>query len=296
MTKSVIIRIDVDSVEGIRNAIPFYLKELGKHNFQASFFIPLGQNNVLKAALWRIWRPSFWKQSFYMKPWKTYTWFDKDVDKTGDIGAGHPEVLRMIEEHGHEIALHGYDHATISDNAYSMSAVDYRKQIDMACEAYRDILGHDPAGTGSPGRRYNQVFADVQDPMEFLYASDVGGPEPCQVRVGDRVSSTIQVPVNIESVFSIVVRNRGNHKKSLDDLISQIEACDDFLCLLLHTEYDYVHFRDHLRDLFTHMADNGYKGIRCDHYAEQLKAEDLPIKEVKYGQWDGAVGPIAYTD
>lgn len=291
-----LIRIDVDSVEGIREGVDFYLNLFSKYGFRASFFVPMGGNNVITAGLKRAFRPSFWRQVYYMKPWRTYRLFDPGVDRGGEIGRGHPEVLRSIVENGHEVALHGFDHAYISDHAYELDEVAYGEQIDTATAAYEEILGRPPAGTGTPAWRCNETILKVQDDRNFSYASDLIGAGPCRLRVGDYRSSTPQVPANIDNVFPLVVRFRGDHRKVLDYLKQQILSRGDYVAMTAHTEYEFVHFGKEMEELFSFMADNGLLGERYDRFAATLDAARLPEKEVGYYAYDGAVGRVAAAD
>lgn len=296
MVKPVLIRIDVDSVEGMRNGVTHYIETLNKLGFKASFFVPFGPNNILTASIGRIWRPSFWKQAYYMKPWKTYRLFDENYDKAIEIGKGHPEIVKYMWEQGFEVALHGYDHAYISNNAYSMTADSYRHQMRLASDAYEEILGTSPAGTGTPAWRYTEEIARVQDSMNFQYASDLVGTGPCLTRLGSYVSPTIQIPINIDNVFPLVVWFKGNHKKVVEYLKKQILNRDDYICLTIHTEYEFVHFKDEMTELFEFMAENGLTGMRYDHFSGILDDTKLPVKDVGYYTYNGAVGPVASTE
>ncbi len=295
MSKTVLIKIDVDSVEGMRSGVPFYLETLARFGFSASFFIPFGPNNVVSAGLRRMWRPAFWRQVYYMKPWRTYRLFDADFDKSLEIGKGHPDMVRAIRDAGFEVALHGYDHALISNDAYNMTSEAYAEQLRLARDAYRDILGTDPVGTGAPAWRFNETTARVQDGMNFAYASDMIGDGPCWVKVGDYLSTTVQVPINIDNVFPLVVEFKGDHARTLDYLKRQVSARDDYICMTIHTEYEYVHFRREMTELFRFMAENDMRGQRFDRFVEKLPKTDLPNKDVGYCSYNGAVGDVAST-
>ena len=296
MANPVLIRIDVDSVEGIHNGVDFYLELFEKYGFKASFFVPMGPNNIVSAGLKRMFRPAFWKQVYYMKPWQTYSLVGGKYDRASEIGGGAPDILKKIVDHGHEVALHGYDHAYISDNAYNLSTEEYSAQIERAQETYGRILGGRPAGTGSPAWRCNETMLRVQDKLGFEYSSDFIGTVPCKVKVGDYQSSTIQVPANLDNVFPLVVRNRGNHDKVLDYLKNQIDERGDYVAMTIHTEYEFVQFGKHMDKLFRFMSETGRVGERYDTYAKSLDHSTLPVKEISYYSYDGAVGNVAATD
>ncbi|MEG3618617.1 DUF2334 domain-containing protein [Magnetovibrio sp. PR-2] len=296
MTRPVLIRIDVDSIEGIRNGVDFYLELFEKYGFKASFFVPMGPNNIVSAGLKRALKPAFWKQVYYMKPWQTYNLLDNSQDRSCEIGGGAPEVLQKIIAHGHEVALHGYDHAFISDNAYTLSPEQYKEQLDLALKTYSSALNGRPKGTGSPAWRCNETMLRVQDGLDFSYASDFIGTGPCRVKIGEYVSPTIQVPANLDNVFPLVVRHKGNHDKVLDYLKRQIDSRGNYVAMTIHTEYEFVQFGKHMDKLFQFMAQTGRVGERYDRYAEKLDASTLPLKKISYYSYDGAVGNVAATD
>ena len=296
MAKPVLIRVDVDSVEGIRNGVDFYLELFDKYGFKASFFVPMGPNNAVSAGLKRAFRPSFWKQVYYMKPWQTYRLFDRQYDRSAEIGGGAPEVLQKIVAHGHEVALHGYDHAFISDNAYLITSEQYFSQIEQARGVYGRTLGGVPAGTGSPAWRCNENTLRVQDQLGFTYASDFIGTEPCRIKIDEYLSTTPQVPANVDNVFPLVVRYRGDHDKTLDYLKRQIDTRGDYVAMTVHTEYEFVQFGNYMDKLFRFMVDTGRVGERYDRLAATLEISALPEKELSYYSYDGAVGKVAATD
>jgi len=296
LTRPALIRIDVDSVEGIHNGVDFYLELFEKYGFKASFFVPMGPNNVVSAGLKRALRPAFWKQVYYMKPWQTYNLFGSEYDRGAEIGGSAPEVLQKIIAHGHEVALHGYDHAYISDNAYTLTPEEYSDQITKARNIYANAIGGVPAGTGSPAWRCNENMLRIQDQQGFAYASDFIGTEPCRIKIGDYASRTPQVPANLDNVFPLAVRYGGNHDKVLDYLKGQIDERGDYVAMTVHTEYEFVQFGKHMDKLFQFMADAGRVGERYDRYADTLDVAALPEKELSYYSYDGAVGNVAATD
>ncbi|MBT3368104.1 MAG: polysaccharide deacetylase family protein [Rhodospirillaceae bacterium] len=292
----VLIRIDVDSIEGIHKGVDFYLELFEKYGFKASFFVPMGPNNVVSAGLMRISQPAFWKQVYYMKPWQTYRLLDKQFDRNAEIGGGAPAVLKKIVGHGHEVALHGYDHAYISDNAYSLTPEQYSNQINRARDIYHGALGGVPSGTGSPAWRCDEKTLRVQDQLGFTYASDFIGSEPCRVKIGEYTSSTPQIPANLDNIFPLVVRYRGNHDKALDHLKRQIDDRGDYVAMTIHTEYEFVQFGRHMDKLFRFLVNTGRVGERYDCHAATLDVAALPEKELSYYSYDGAVGKVAATD
>lgn len=295
-SKSLLIRIDVDSVMGLSEGTPFYLDLLDRMGFKATFFIPLGPNRLLRAACRRLLDPGFWKQCYYMKPWQTYFKRRSSSDLGCNIGLSNPDIMVEIEARGHEVGLHGYDHAYISNRAYLMTPEEYRRELERTFTTYVEILGHPPSGTASPAWRSNETMLKVQDKYDFKYASDMFGLSPTYVKTNGYHSTTLQLPTNTDPVFPLVVNHRGDKEKVLKNLIHQIEMHAGSPTLHLHTEYEFVHFRDELEQLFNYLARNNYKSVCYNQFAADLKDMLYSHKEIIYFKYPGAFGYVAGTE
>lgn len=291
MGADVFVRVDVDSSRGLAEGVPFYLDLFEELGWGATFCIPMGPNDLVPAAFRRLLDFGFWRQCWYMQPWKTHLGGGKHHPR--DIGLGNPDMVREIERRGFEVALHGFDHALISNKAYEMSADRYREQLDKAVEAYVGILGHEPAGTASPAWRCSRTMLEVQDGMGFVYASDLFGKAPGYVEADGYVSSVPQIPCSTDPVFPLVVDNRGDKKAAFAELEAQLLASRQFASLLLHTEYDVIHCRDEVAGLLRLLKSKGVGGDSLVVASSGAQIDKRAFRSVVYRKYHGAFGLVA---
>ena len=291
MTNTVQIRIDVDSCHGLAHGVPFYLRLLKRYGFGATFFVPMGPNKLQQAVWRRLRQPLFWKQLWYFKPWSALS-AGRRCEFGPEIGAGNPDMLKRIEDECCEVALHGYDHAMISNRAYSMTESEYACQIDKSLDLYVKTLGHLPQGTASPAWRCSEMILRVQDRYGFAYASDLCGKGPCFVESNGYVSHTIQIPTNVDTVFALVMKMGGDRNAALGAMKSQIQN-EENPVLILHTEYDFLHFNGQLESLFSWLADRGYGAESFTDLNRCIERSDIPQKKLSYTLYEGAYGQVA---
>ena len=64
----------------------------------------------------------------------------------GWVAQRHPALLRRIAEAGHEVASHGWDHKRV----FTLSAAEFRADLERARLAIEDACGVSPAGYRAP--------------------------------------------------------------------------------------------------------------------------------------------------
>jgi polysaccharide deacetylase family protein (PEP-CTERM system associated) len=64
----------------------------------------------------------------------------------GWVAERYPALIRRIAEAGHEIASHGWDHKRV----FTMSAAEFRADLERARIAIEDACGQSPAGYRAP--------------------------------------------------------------------------------------------------------------------------------------------------
>jgi polysaccharide deacetylase family protein (PEP-CTERM system associated) len=64
----------------------------------------------------------------------------------GWVAQRYPALVRRIAEAGHEVASHGWDHRRV----FTLSAAEFRADLERARIAIEDACGHSPAGYRAP--------------------------------------------------------------------------------------------------------------------------------------------------
>lgn len=90
----------------------------------------------------------------------------------GQVAEKHPELIRRIARHGHEIASHGYDHRII----YKQSPAEFKEDVKKSTGLISDVCGKPVKGFRAPSWSITKdsLWAlDILQEMGFLYDSSI---------------------------------------------------------------------------------------------------------------------------
>jgi len=137
------LKIDVDTLQGLREGVPALARILKEWGIRASFFVALGPDCSGRAVL-RVFR----QRGFLKKMWRTKapavyglkTMLYGTVLPAPVIGEQAGEILPRLAEAGHEVGLHGYNHVRWHDSLLKMSPEDVKNEVTCAQEAFISIF------------------------------------------------------------------------------------------------------------------------------------------------------------
>ncbi|KQC14389.1 MAG: hypothetical protein APR63_05745 [Desulfuromonas sp. SDB] len=198
-TKKCYLRIDGDTFWGISAGIPRLLELLSDLKVPASFFLTTGGDDSW-ASLPRIFRENGFakrilklRRSYLKPPAKIKTPPFREI------------ALNLISR-GHEIGVHGYNHFHwIRDFKYltPLRAINIIRQSKCA---FKQRYGVTPPYTGAPGWRMSFPVLELQDELNFDFASDVRSAYPFLPKSSKgKVLSTVQIPVNLPTLDEILM-------------------------------------------------------------------------------------------
>jgi len=79
----------------------------------------------------------------------------------GYVAERHPRLIERVREHGHELAVHGYAHRSVT----RLRPDEFASEIDRASEALERITGEPPAGHRAP---YFSINSDMAWAFDLL--------------------------------------------------------------------------------------------------------------------------------
>lgn len=99
-----------------------------------------------------------------------------DVEATffvvGELAANYPDLVRRIDDAGHEIGSHGHTHTPLFD----LTPAAFEQELRQSAAAIRRATGTDPAGFRAPNFSITRATAwafDVLEASEYSYDSSV---------------------------------------------------------------------------------------------------------------------------
>ena len=88
---------------------------------------------------------------------------------TGYFAEREPQIVRMIDKAGHEVASHGYSHADLRE--YNKS--DLKAEISRSTEVLSELVSHGIAGFRAPKCYVNQDIIAILAELGYCYDSSV---------------------------------------------------------------------------------------------------------------------------
>lgn len=204
LKKVIAIRVDVDTLVGLRKGVPNLLKLFSRHNIKATFFVVMGPDQMGRHAK-RFKKKGYAKRILSINPLRLMrkyglvSFFYGTLLPPPLIGESNPDLLKTIVSQGHELGIHGYDHNKWADFSESLSKEEVAVEFTKAFFAYKRIFGKGPLSSAAPNWRSHERLFCIEDEHNLQYASDLRGYYPFRPSVDGRSFSTLQIPVTLSS-------------------------------------------------------------------------------------------------
>ena len=288
------IRVDVDTLVGLRKGVDNLLNLFRDFGIQASFFIPMGPDTLGRVAR-RIGRRGFINRILKLNPIKLLKnyglkpFFYGTLLSPPNIGKDHPDILKRIQANGHEVGIHGYDHAEWQDHYDELDNTELLNQIKLAIDSYSIIFGVPPNCSAAPGWRANENTLSIQDSFNFLYLSDFRGRCPFYPKIGSKKFKTLQIPVTLPTLDEV-----GLNGKALTAIYCEKEIDQKINILNIHAEYEGLQELNLFKDFLSHLKDIRICFKKLGDIAKIAKQDkNTPLSEIEISGLKGVVGEVA---
>lgn len=159
-------KVDVDTHDGMRDGVPRLLETFDRFGVKATFFLSFGPDNAGKA-VWNLFRArGFLRKMVRTGAPKLYGWrtlLSGTVLPARLIAAKFPDIVRRINDEGHEVEVHAWDHRLWQDHLDRLTEDRIREQFARAFECFERILGRRPRAVAAPAWRATATSLQVQD-------------------------------------------------------------------------------------------------------------------------------------
>ena len=133
--------------------MPALLSLLADFGIRASFYLSFGPDNSGKAVYRMVRNPRFLYKRIRTNAPGLYgfrTALYGTLLKAPMIASAFPEMCRDIEECGHEVQFHAWDHRSGQDLLPGKGRAWVGAWFDKGISAYESCLGHPPRAFGAP--------------------------------------------------------------------------------------------------------------------------------------------------
>lgn len=297
MPGSVALKVDVDTLWGLKQGVPALMEVLGARGIRASFFLALGPDNSGRA-IFRVFR----QQGFLQKMLRTRapavyglrTLLYGLLLPAPAIHREAGEILPRLAAAGHEVGLHGWDHVGWHDRLLKMTKEWVAREVQRGQAAYAALLGRPARAFAAPGWQANRISREVLAEAGLLYASDTRGRFPYFPRFGDHISPLLEIPTTLPTLDELL----GFHGCTWEDfnnlVLTRLKNGSPQV-LTIHAELEGGAFRDGFARLLDQCLSAGVTFFRLEDWARELlsRPRPLPSAPIYQGRVPGRAGTVS---
>lgn len=293
--KTIGIKVDVDTDEGMKKGVPVLLSLFGKYGIKASFFVPMGKDHTGRTAKRVFTRKGFLKKAGRVGVIDTYgikTLMYGLLLPGPEIGKRNGSLLKRIVEEGHEAGIHGLDHVYWHDYIKILDKERTEKELRQAFAVYRESLGVPPRSFAAPGWMINTHALRYFEEKGLVYSSDTRGGPPFFPELKGEKFRILQIPSTLPTLDE-VVGIAGTDQSGLAEHFFSLLG-DGLNILTVHTELEGKRWTGFLESFIQKSLTNGFTFARLIDIALRCKESgDTPSNEIVYGYVEGRAGEVS---
>ena len=289
----VALKIDVDTHDGLARGVPAIARLLAACDVRASFFVACGPDRMGRR-VGRLLDPRFVAKLVRTRAASVYGWrtlLSGTLLPARQVASAFPELLRTLAAAGHEVAVHGYDHARWQDRLPRLPPAQVRAEVSRAAAVFRHIFGAEPLGFAAPGWRCTPASLGAVDEAGFAYRSDTRGSHPYLPAAGAHVFRAPEIPTTLPTLDEVYGRGL-RHPTELAEHYVGLLRHDTLTVHTIHAELEGGPHLGVLAALLERWRPVARFVRLCDEAACLVRAE-LPVCAVREGRLPGRAMPVA---
>lgn len=266
---------------------------LAEFGVRASFFIAFGPDNSGKA-IRRLFRRGFLRKMIRTRAASAYglrTLFYGTLLPAPSVGEALPQLLQDVEQAGHEVGIHGWDHIRWHDRLGRMTADDVRDSLERARSSFEQSVGNKPRFSGAPGWQITPTSLRVQEEFGFIFASDCRGRRPFYPLLDSTVLKVLQIPTTLPTSDELLGLDGMKEQGLADYYLARLKE-DAVNVLGLHAEIEGLKYAGWLRAFLEKALRRGAQFPLLSEIARREAAGAL-ADEVVLRQIPGRAGTVA---
>lgn len=294
MTKAtILLRVDVDFSFGLRRGVPFLLRLFEELGVRATFCVVMGPDTLSKHGarvsqnryLRRLFSFGLGNLLWHVGPALIFRHF-----KPATVGMGNKHLLEKIISGGHELSIHGYDHADWANRCREYTATETRQQVDAAVSEFRKMFGEATWSWVSPNWRCNDHLFAYLETLGGDYSSDARGCEPFYPRIGSSICNVLQLPVSLPCLHEL--SQCGISKFSWANVVRQCLQ-PDYNHLNIHAYYEGLFERRAFSRFMGECVRDGLRFIPLSSGYELAVENSVNSDELSHVKLPGGIGEVS---
>jgi undecaprenyl phosphate-alpha-L-ara4FN deformylase len=288
----VALKVDIDTHAGLARGVPALAATFAARGVRASFFVVCGPDRMGRR-LTRLLDPRFVAKLLRTRAVGVYGWrtlLSGTLLPARPVAQAFPSILRELVAAGHEVSVHGYDHARWQDRLPRLTPAQVQAEIRGATAVFRTVLGTAPEGFAAPGWRCTPASLAAVDEAGFAYRSDTRGSYPYRPAAAGRVFDVPEIPTTLptlDETYGDVSRDPAQ----LADYYARLLRRDALNVHTIHAELEGGPYLGILESFLDRVR--GARFVRLRDEAVALAGCTLPVCTVREGRLPGRAMPVA---
>ena len=290
-----VLKIDVDTLQGTRQGVPLLLDLLQRYNAPATFLFSLGPDHTGRA-IRRVFRPGFLtkvSRTSVLEHYGLRTLLYGTLLPGPDIGRRCAPLLREVAARGFEVGVHCWDHNAWQDRLESAGPGFAQQQMQRAQQRFTEIFGYPARVHGAAGWQMNDAALLCAQQLGFAVCSDTRGGRPFRPVVAGRPLDCVQLPTTLPTLDELMGRDDAAGADPVAWLLGLTAAAGADHVYTLHAELEGRRLAGWFERLLQGWLEQGYEFVTLGQMAAALDVAALPIREVRVGSVDGRAGTLA---
>ncbi len=273
MKRTLGLKIDVDTYEGMKKGVPRLLDSLSELAIKGTFYLSMGPDASGLAVLQLLKNPRFLSKMLRSNAPGLYgfkTALYGTLLPSPLIALSFPKLVRRIIAEGHEVQFHAWDHRRWQDGLPRRSEQWIRGWFDKGMTAFRGSTGKDASSFGAPAWLIDDRVLKVAGDYGFEYLSCTRAGRPF-LHEGLLIP---EIPSDLPCFEELGVKAAG-------EKILSILGDGGLHVLPVHAEVEGGIWNAHFMQLMAEIKKASYKCSHLHEINDALPGGQLEIR--KYG-------------
>jgi peptidoglycan/xylan/chitin deacetylase (PgdA/CDA1 family) len=212
------LRIDVDFAVGLCRAVPAMLDALARCGMRATFFVVAGRNDP-RCSLARLSRRGYLRRLCRLGLPALARTLAPALLRGGEALLGSPAsraAVARIAGEGHEVAVHGHDHAWWVAHAWSSPEARLCEEVERGYRAFEPLAAGRGLAWGSPGWRTTGGVLRHLAARGVPYFAECWGHGPFRtLDERERVRTIPHLPITLPSLESLILEQGWDDERAV---------------------------------------------------------------------------------
>lgn len=289
------LKVDVDTWRGTAEDVPRLLAALRSRSLAATFYFSVGPDHTGRA-IRRVFRRGFVakvRRTSVLRHYGLRTLLHGLVLPGPRIARRAGDVMRSVQDAGHEVGIHCHDHVLWQDRAAHADRSWTRRQLELACEEFRSVFGVEPRTHAAAGWQVNTQLFELEDELGFEHASDTRGSRPFYPTVGGVRRHCVQLPTTLPTLDELLGVDGATAAVAVDRLVHAARPGGPDHVYTLHAELEGRAYVGDFGRLVDAWRARGHRLVTLRAYAASIDRATTASASVIRGTVPGRSGMLA---